>query len=81
MSLLTGNDIAAIAEAATRHGVRWKTERELPAPYIIDHHARTIWLNGRLTVGLYFEALWQACDEISEFADNVVPLRRPGAAG
>lgn len=72
MSTITGNDVAALHRAATRHAIRFLTDPGLNAPYVIDRDERVIYLNGCLPYISYYVALEQG---ISELAGNVIPLR------
>lgn len=40
-------------------------------PYIVDHDSRTVWIDGRLHINLYFEALEQG---LTELRGNVITL-------
>lgn len=78
MSPLTGNDVADLHLVADAHNCTWATATGLPAPYLIDYEARCVWVNGRLELPSYFEAIRTGLDEIVRDLgnDTVVPFRQ-----
>ncbi|HEY9418186.1 MAG TPA: hypothetical protein VIQ30_25785 [Pseudonocardia sp.] len=78
MTPLTGNDVADLHLVADAHHCTWVTTTGLTTPYIIDHDNRCVWVNGRLDLPTYFEAIRCGIDEIVRNlgTDTVVPFRQ-----
>jgi hypothetical protein len=78
MTPLTGDDVADLHLVADAHQCTWATSPDLVIPYLIDHENRYVWVNGRLELPAYFEAIGTGIDEIVRGlgTNTVVPFRR-----
>ena len=56
-SELTGDDLADLHKLADDHQLGWHTVRNLPQPYITDDKGRVVYVDGRLEIHHYLEAL------------------------
>jgi hypothetical protein len=62
---VTGNDVGRLLQTVYARGYSWGACDTLGRPYAIDRDDRAIYLDGRLPVGAYFEALASALRELS----------------
>lgn len=75
MTPLTGNGVARLYAELLQLGYDSATiDDGLPHAHITDTNARIVYVDGRLTVVSYFEALRTSVDELAA-VDNVIPLR------
>lgn len=80
MTPLTGDDIARLHLIADANLCTWaNNSKELDVPYRVDEDRRCVYVNGRLDVVSYFEALTEGLDEIIRNLDadptNIIPFR------
>ncbi len=63
---------------ADAHHCTWAISPTLVVPYVIDQENRCVWVNGRLEIPAYFEAIGLGIDEIVRNlgTENVVPFRQ-----
>jgi hypothetical protein len=78
MSPLTGDDVADLHLVADAHECTWVNTRGLAGPYLIDLDNRCVYVNGRLDLAAYFEAIRTALNEITRGlgTTTVVPFRQ-----
>ncbi len=59
----TANDAAALHEAADAHDCTWAVDT-LPAPYLVHHETRTVWIDGRLHLDDSYHAIAAGLTEL-----------------
>jgi hypothetical protein len=78
MTPLTGNDVADLHLVADAHNCTWAIGTGLVGPYLVDLEDRCVWVNGRLEITPFFEAIRSGIDEIVRDlgTTTVVPFRQ-----
>lgn len=77
MTPLLGDDVADLHRLADEQDCTWVNVHGLPAPYMVDRVARIVYLDGRLGLARYYEALGQGLAEMvaQETGANILTLR------
>lgn len=61
---LTGDHVADLLDTADADGIHWTNIHGLPQPYITDRTSRIVYVDGRLTLPHYYEAVADGIREL-----------------
>lgn len=75
----TGQDLADLRVRAAGEGWDFATVRSMTEPYKIDHAARCIYVDGRLPVDVWMEAIYTASTQL--VGATIIPMPRPLRTG